>query len=151
MIIETARFGEIEIEENNIIEFCSGLIAFEDLTRFALFDISENANFKWLQSIDKPQVAFLLVDPFTIKQDYYVDLSDELAEKLEVLIPEDVIVYTTVTVPKSGFKDATTNLVGPILINWRKKKAKQIICERENNLIKYPLLANKYMKLSYGG
>ncbi len=151
MIIATARFGEIAIEEKNIIKFDFGLLAFEDLNRFILFDIAENPNFKWLQSIDNPQVCFLLVDPFTIKEDYSVYLSDELVEKLGVLVAEDVIVYTTVTVPKSGFKDATTNMIGPLVINWRLKKAKQIICETDNNTIKYPLLANNYNKFSYGG
>lgn len=151
MIITTARFGELVIEESNIIEFECGLLAFEDLTRYILFDIAENSNFKWLQSIDNPQVAFLLVDPFAIKEDYYVDLNDELVEKLDASNPEDVIVYTTVTVPKSGFKDATTNLVGPLVINWRVKKAQQVICEREDNTIKYPLVGNDYMKLSNGG
>jgi flagellar assembly factor FliW len=151
MIIKTSRFGEILVEEENVITFDSGLLAFEDLTRYVLFDINEDPNFKWLQSIDNPQVCFLLVDPFTIKEDYYVYLRDEQVEKLGILAPEDVIVYTTVTVPKSGFKDATTNMIGPLIINWRIKKAKQIICETDNNIIKYPLLANDYRKLSYGG
>jgi len=151
MIIETARFGQIEVDENNIIKFDAGLLAFEDLTRFILCDIGETPNFKWLQSIDNPQVAFLLVDPFVIKQDYYVDLNDELVEKLEVLAPEDVIIYTTVTIPKSGLKDATTNLVGPLVINWKNKQARQVICEADNNIIKYPLLANDHMKFGYGG
>lgn len=151
MIIATAKFGELVIEESNIIDFESGLLAFEDLTRYILFDIAENANFKWLQSIDDPQVAFLLIDPFAIKPDYFVELNDELAEKLGAANPEDVIVYTVVTVPKSGLKDATTNLVGPLVINWRSKKAKQIICEVGNNTIKHPLVANNELKLSYGG
>ncbi|NLV21312.1 MAG: flagellar assembly protein FliW, partial [Syntrophomonadaceae bacterium] len=38
----------------------------------------------------------------------------------------------------SGLKDATTNLVGPLVFNWRKKVARQIICE--GNIIKYPLM-----------
>lgn len=149
MIIETARFGKIEIDENKIVRFESGLLAFEDFTRFVLFDIAENSDFKWLQSVEDPRISFLLVDPFTIKPDYYVDLPDELAENLGVEAPEDVMIYTTVTVPKGGLQEATTNLVGPLVINWRNQKGKQIICE--NNAIKYPLVANNYKKLSYGG
>ena len=141
MIIKTGRLGELVVEAQNIINFNPGLLGFENLTSFVLVDIAKIPNFKWLQSIENTELAFLLVDPFTIKSDYYMELNDEIIEKLEISIPEDVLVYTTVTVPNSGFKDATTNLVGPLIINWTQKKGKQIISERENNVIKYPLFA----------
>jgi len=141
MIIKTGRLGELVVEAQNIINFNPGLLGFENLTSFVLVDIAKIPNFKWLQSIENTELAFLLVDPFTIKNDYYMELNDEIIEKLEISIPEDVLVYTTVTVPNSGFKDATTNLVGPLIINWTQKKGKQIISERENNVIKYPLFA----------
>lgn len=141
MIIKTARLGEIEFEEENIINFNPGLLAFEDLTNFVLVDIADIPNFKWLQSIENTELAFLLVDPFTVKNDYSIELNDEIIEKLDISVPEDVLVYTIVNVPKSGFKDATANLVGPLVMNWIKKKGKQIIFESESNMIKYPLLA----------
>lgn len=151
MMIKSARLGEIAAEEQNIIHFDSGILAFEDLTRFVLLDIPENLHFKWLQSVEDTDLTFLLVDPFTIKEDYYVELSDETAAELEISIPEEVLVYTIVTVPKTGLKDATTNLIGPLIINWTKKKAKQIIFEKPENMIKYPLLPKDSRKLCYGG
>ncbi len=140
MKVNTARFGEIPIEEANIIRFEPGLLAFEHLNRYILLDIDENPAFKCLQSIDDLTATFLLVDPFKIKKDYYIELSDEMVEQLEISAPEDVLVYTIVSVPKSGFKNATTNLIGPLIINWSRKKAKQIIIERESTMIKYPLI-----------
>jgi flagellar assembly factor FliW len=151
MIIKTARLGELVVEAQNIINFNPGLLGFENLTSFVLVDIADIPNFKWLQSIENTELAFLLVDPFTIKKGYCVELNDDVAEKLDISAPEDVLVYTIVTVPKGGFKDATTNLVGPVIINWTKKKGKQIIFERDNNTIKYPLLTNDSNKLNYGG
>lgn len=138
MNAKTAGLGEAVIENSNIISFDPGLLAFEHLHRFILLDIVENTHFKWLQSLDNPEVTFLLVDPFTVKNDYSVDLSEEVREKLGIETAEDVIIYTIVTVPVSGLKDATTNLVGPLVFNWRKKVARQIICE--GNIIKYPLM-----------
>lgn len=151
MIVKTAKLGELVVEARNIINFNHGLLGFENVTSFVLVDIPEIPDFKWLQSIVNPELAFLLVDPFTIKKDYYVELSDEMVTELDISAPEDVLVYTIVTVPKSGFKDATTNLIGPLIINWTKKKAKQIIFERTNNTIRYPLLTNDSKKLNYGG
>ena len=141
MKIKTAKLGEIEIDENNIISFNPGLLAFEDLSSYALLDINETPDFKWLQSLQNHDLAFLLVDPFTIKGDYTVELNDDIVAKLEIAVPEDVLVYSIVTVPASGLKNATTNLVGPLVINWTRKKAQQVIFEKENEFIRYPLLA----------
>jgi flagellar assembly factor FliW len=151
MIIKTARFGELVIAEHDIVEFRPGLLGFEELTRYILMDIAETPDFKWLQSVDEPGLAFLLVDPFTVKKGYCVELNDDVAAKLEILEPEHVLVYTIVTVSKSGFKNATTNLVGPVIINWIKKKGKQIIFERDNNSIRYPLMSKDSRKVNYGG
>jgi len=141
MEIQTSRFGKIRVDENQIISF-SGLLAFEELKRFCLLDIKESIFFKWMQSVENPEVAFVLVDPFVVKKDYYIDLNDKLKKELDIQKQEDVLIYTTVTIPHTGFKDATTNLVGPIIINWSKKKGKQIILEREDIVIKYPLSPN---------
>jgi flagellar assembly factor FliW len=151
MIIRTARFGDLVVEEHDIIDFNPGLLGFEDLTRYILMDIADIPDFKWLQSVDNPHLAFLLVDPFTVKKGYCVELNDDVAAKLDILAPEHVLVYTIVTVPKNGFKNATTNLVGPVIINWLKKKGKQVVFERDNNSIKYPLMTSDSKKVNYGG
>jgi flagellar assembly factor FliW len=151
MLIKTTRFGDIQVDEKDIINFSSGLLAFEDSNKFILLDITENINFKWLQSADNPDLVFLLTDPFFVKPDYYVDLNNELIEELNISASEDVLVYTIVNVPKSGLKEATTNLIGPLIINWRKKMGKQIVFERDSLSIKYPLFVSECKKLSYGG
>lgn len=151
MIIKSTRLGELSIEEENIISLAGGLLAFENWTRFVLLDIAENHNFKWLQSVENPDLTFLLADPFIIKTDYYVELNDETAAELEITIPEEVLVYSIVTVPPSGLKNATTNLVGPLVINWRKKIARQIIYEGPGCTVKYPLLPPNSGKQNYGG
>lgn len=138
------------MEENNILKFSPGLLAFESLTRYILLDIAESPFFKWLQSIDNPELAFLLIDPFTINRNYNVDINDEVADKLGLSTAQDVLVYTIVTVPRSGFKDATTNLMGPLIINWRKKQGKQIILDRQNYNLKYPLTVPKTKASSSG-
>jgi len=139
MIIETTRFGSMEIDEQKIIKFRPGLLAFEDLSDYALIDIAENRDFKWLQSIKEPDLSFLLVDPFIANPDYRVELQAEMMEKLNIAQAEDVLIYTIVTVPAGGFKESTTNLVGPLVINWREKKGVQVVLEKDGLDVKYPL------------
>ncbi|MEQ8236806.1 MAG: flagellar assembly protein FliW [Syntrophomonadaceae bacterium] len=139
MIIETTRFGSMEIDEQKIIKFRPGLLAFEDLSDYALIDIAENRDFKWLQSMKEPDLSFLLVDPFIANPDYRVELQAEMMEKLNIAQAEDVLIYTIVTVPAGGFKESTTNLVGPLVINWREKKGVQVVLEKDGLDVKYPL------------
>lgn len=139
MIIETTRFGSMEIDEQKIIKFGPGLLAFEDLSDYALIDIAENRDFKWLQSMKEPDLSFLLVDPFIANPDYRVELQAEMMEKLNIAQAEDVLIYTIVTVPAGGFKESTTNLVGPLVINWREKKGVQVVLEKDGLDVKYPL------------
>lgn len=152
MKIKTERFGELDVKEKDIYIFKKGLLAFEHLQKYVLIDIAENPVFKWLQPVDDPKVAFLMVDPFLVKKDYYVDIDDYLRTELEIEKQEDVLIYTIVTVPDTGFKDATTNLVGPLIFNIEKKKGKQIVLERDDLAIKYPLFPQNHVKkASCGG
>lgn len=151
MLINSEKPKRTPSIEKNILHFTSGLFAFENLTEFWFLDIAENPVVKWLQPVEKPQITFLLIDPFLVKADYQVRLDKTLIKELEIERPEDVLVYTTVTIPKTGFQDATTNLVGPIIINWPKKKAQQIIIERTDIEVKYPLTNMYWQKTGSGG
>ncbi|MDI3534659.1 MAG: flagellar assembly factor FliW [Thermosediminibacterales bacterium] len=153
MRFKTRRFGEIEVNEEEVFEFEKGLFGFEELKRYVLIDIHQNPAFKWLQPVDDSEVAFLLVDPFLVKKDYYVEIDDQLKTELEIEKEEDVLVYTIVTVPQTGFRNATTNLIGPLVINIKKRKGRQIIVERDDLTIKYPLFLQNYVnkKTSSGG
>lgn len=151
MKITTELFGELTVEEESIIEFKEGLLAFEDLKRFILVDVKENHFLKWLQSVDDSSLYFLLVDPFIIKPDYSIELSDSLQEELEIEKEEDVLVFSIVTMPKSGFKDATANLLGPVVINHRSKKGKQVVTDGDETNLKYPLSPETPKKASSGG
>ena len=146
------KLGELQVNRGDILEFKQGIIAFDRLKKFFLLNVTENPLFKWLQSLEEPDVAFLLVDPFLLKKDYALELDDFLQSELEIEKKEEVVVYTIVTVPGEGFKSATTNLVGPIIINLKKKKGKQVILEQDGLSIKYPLFPqNSINKISCGG
>ena len=59
---ETSRFGKLEIAEDKIIKFPAGLLGFPHVKRYALLDYEETP-VKWLQAIDDPHVAFIVMDP----------------------------------------------------------------------------------------
>ncbi|KPU26430.1 flagellar assembly protein FliW [Caloranaerobacter sp. TR13] len=140
MILNTKHFGQIEIDENSIITFPDGLLAFEEQKRFVIINNpDEEIPFKWLQSIDNSDLAFVIINPFLFKKDYEFDIPQSVIDKLKIKEEKDVLVYSIVVVPEDITK-MTANLVGPIIINLKNRLGKQIILEDKRYTTKHLIL-----------
>lgn len=128
MKINTAYFGQVEIEDSEIINFPEGLPAFEHLKQFVILDAEEEIAFRWLQSLEDENIAFVIINPFLFKCDYEFKLSDHVLEKLKIESEADVAVYSIVVIPEK-MEDITANLLAPVLINIKEKLGKQIVLE----------------------
>lgn len=125
MKVKTKTMGNVEVAEEHIISIPSGLFGFEDYTSYALIT-SEYQPFIWLQSLQDSNLAFLIIDPFIICDDYEVDIDDKELAKIGISDPSDVMVFSLVTVPSDG-KPITANLQGPLIINKKNQKGMQVI------------------------
>lgn len=129
MKLVTKHFGELNIDEDKIIEFPEGLPGFENEKEFIVINNEDEENpFQWLQSITNPNLAFVIVDPFSIFPDYDVIIPKSVQEKLKIESERDVAIYAIVVVPKD-IRKMTVNLLGPIVINVREKIGKQVILD----------------------
>ncbi len=126
MVINTKYFGETEIDDSRIISFPNGLPAFEEIKEFVLLDLPGNSCFHCLQSIRHPEIAFLLIRPWSFFNDYDIELPRSELEELGITKQEQVAVYNIVTIPADA-KKMTANLLGPIVINNETLVAKQVI------------------------
>ncbi len=111
--------------DNSVIQMPDGLLGFERVKNYKLLTRPEEAPFMWLQMLDNPKRAFVVVPPQYILSDYNPDLSDLDVEFLELAEPSDAFVLNIVTVRGQG--RATVNLRGPIVINRRTLIGKQVI------------------------
>ncbi|EYE88777.1 flagellar assembly protein FliW [Fervidicella metallireducens AeB] len=123
MKISTKFFGEIELEDSQIITFKRGIPGFENEKKFVLLDI-EDTNFKCIQSINDKDVCLLLISPWDYIKDYEIELSDEEIKELELTSHEQVMVYNVVTIRENKI---TANFLAPIIINIINNNGKQII------------------------
>ena len=128
--INTLRFGELEIEEQDVVRFADGIPAFEDEHEFVVLPYEEGTPYMFLQSMMTPELAFLMTDPFVFFPDYSFELDDENMEKLAINSMDDVLVCTLISVPRSGVADMTTNLLAPVVINRHTMQARQIVLEK---------------------
>ena len=140
MKINTKVFGEIEIADEKIIHFPSGIIGFPEMTDFALVHDEEKGvgAIHWLQSVQEPAFAMPVMDPLLVRPDYNPEVDDELLRSIGELIPDEMLVLVTVTVPGDLTK-MSVNLRGPIIINAAEKKACQVIIDGEDYAVKYPI------------
>ena len=140
MKIQTTRFGELEIADSSVITFNKGIPGFEESKEYVLIPADDKGEtpFFFLQSIDREEVNFFLVDPFSFFKEYDVKLEEQMVERLELESPSDALVLTTVTA-KGEIKDATTNLKAPLVINNSKQLGMQIVLDNKDYLIKQPL------------
>jgi len=140
MKIQTTRFGELEIADSSVITFNKGIPGFEESKEYVLIPADDKGEtpFFFLQSIDREEVNFFLVDPFSFFKEYDVKLEEQMVERLELESPSDALVLTTVTA-NGEIKDATTNLKAPLVINNSKQLGMQIVLDNKDYLIKQPL------------
>ncbi|AKL93772.1 flagellar assembly factor FliW [Clostridium aceticum] len=140
MLLNTKHFGEIEIDENKILDFFDGIPGFENLTKFFIIqNPEEGVPFQWLQSVEDTDLAFVIVNPFIFRPDYDFEIPKNIVEKLEIQSREEVQVFTIVIVPED-IKKITANLRAPIIINTKNNKAKQIVVDDENYQTKHYIL-----------
>jgi flagellar assembly factor FliW len=141
MRIETTRFGSIDINDSSVIRTPEGMLGFEDCKCFVLLEDQPGSCFKWLQSVDEPGLAFVVVNPIDFFPDYDVELTDEQADSLDLADAADAVMLTTVTINKEQNK-VTTNLVGPLVINARTLIARQIVLDDERYTPKHAISRN---------
>lgn len=138
MLINTKFLGNIEIEEKDVISFQHGLPGFNTLNNFVLLPVEGNAALNYLQSIQETGICFILMNPFLIIEDYEINISEESVADLEIEKPEDICLYSTLTIPEN-IKGITVNLAAPIVINTVNNKAVQEILNDSRYDIKHKL------------
>lgn len=138
-LYDTLHFGKLEIRDEDILEMPEGLLGFSQCKQFVILEDPAQAPFQWLQSLDNPDLSFVLVDPLIIKPDYQIQVPREEVEILELADPRDARILVVVVVPQDTQK-ASANLKGPIVINPKNRRAKQIVLMDEKYPTRYPFL-----------
>lgn len=139
MLINSPRFGTIEVDEEAIITFPEGLLGFRDFKRYYFHEPAPGTAFKWMQCIDLPALGFVVTDPRLFKPDYGVKVASSQLEGLEIEKAEDALVWVILTIPEDPAK-MTANLQGPLVINAGRRLGVQLVLSEDDMTTKYPVL-----------
>ncbi len=126
MIVKTSRFGDKEVPDEALLTFPEGVIGFRDATRFVMFECSDDGIFKWLQSCDRPELAFVICEAGVIVQNYQILIGEKERQVLKLGKPEDAVVCLILVIPEDPM-ESTANLLGPLVMNTETRLGMQIV------------------------
>ncbi|MGB9851844.1 MAG: flagellar assembly protein FliW [Candidatus Kapaibacteriota bacterium] len=116
-IIKTLQFGILEIEPQHIFYFENGILGFEDLHEFVLIADEETLPFKWLISVENPEIGFPLLSP------WHLDLMYDPGDEFDL---EKLVLMVIVTLEDEN-KQMTANMKAPIVFDVENQRGWQTI------------------------
>ena len=138
MIVKTSRFGDKEVPDESLLIFPEGVIGFKDATRFVMFECSDDGIFKWLQSCERPELAFVICEANFIVPTYSIVIGSKERQLLKLARPEDAVVCLILVIPKNPL-DATANLLGPLVMNTETRLGIQVVVVNPQYSTRYRL------------
>jgi flagellar assembly factor FliW len=126
------------IQADSVFHFAEGLPAFEEAKEFNFICKPETSPFLFMRSVGGESLGFVCVDPFLICPSYKPRISDADTAALEIHESDEILILSIVTTSSDVHK-TTANLQGPLVINLRTRKGKQIICDRQEYPVRYAI------------
>lgn len=130
--------GKIQYEAVEVITFKKGIPGCEEYKTYVIKEIEESS-FKILQSLENNELAFIIISPFDVVEDYEIKLSEEIIKNIQIDNREDVAIYSIVNV-SSKAENITANLRAPLIFNIKERFGEQLIVDKDGYKIKHPLM-----------
>ena len=137
--IKTTRFGEVEVKEEQVVTMPLGMVGFPNLTRYILFQHRPDSPFSWLQSMERSELAFVLINPLLFEPTYQITLSGSDRKLLEIKDANNIQVWVVVTIPHGSPESMTANLKAPVVLNLENRRMAQVILENSDYPLKRPI------------
>ena len=130
-LVDTKYFGTLPYREESVFDFPLGLPSFESEKRFVPIELPEHAPLLFLQSLGQSELCFLALPILVVDSGYRLAISREDLAALELetarqpLLASEALVMALVSL-HDGFC-ATANLMAPIVVNLKTRRALQAI------------------------
>ena len=128
MEVNTTRFGPLEVEADDLIQFPSGLMGLEDCRQWVLLTDAGNECLGWLQSATRPEVALAVVSPRRFVPQFQLRVP---RSELEPLRLDEVRQAQVLVVLSKNGSGITLNLKAPLVINPERRLGRQVIANGE--------------------
>ena len=142
LTLDTKDYGLVEYEESDLLDFPDGIFGFTELKKYIplVLDENEDNTILLLQSIENPDIAFVVLNPFTLDPDYNPILTPEELSYLGVNSENDLSYYV-ISVLHNDYLKTTVNMKAPIVINPDRRIGMQVILSNTDYEFRKPLSA----------
>ena len=124
-----------QLETRPEVAVVGGLAGFPSSERFALDEVVEGGPLFRLSSLDEEGLEFVVAPPGVFFPDYSPVIDDASVQRLGLTGEQDALVLVVLTLGATA-REATANLLAPLVINQRDGIAAQVVVEGT-----YPLRA----------
>ena len=149
--VDTKPFGEVEVDEAQVIDFPEGILGFDFIKQFVILDSGDDGSpFKWMQAFNEKSLAFVIIRPVDFMVSYDLIISQSDYETIKAEKNDEILVLAIVTIPENP-SDMTANLQGPVIINPVKRLGKQAISLSDRYTVRHRILDEINKKMKAGG
>lgn len=138
-VIQSAKLGPVSIDTERLLTFPEGILGFRSVTQYTLVNNDKGGPFFWLQAVEDPELAFVVIDPLIFRPEYRSALLPEEMKELEIESSDSLVVLAILTIPQEDPLKLTANLMAPLVINSKTRKGKQIVLSDLNYSHREPL------------
>ncbi len=133
--------AQTSTEETEIptLEFENGLPGFPDVQKFALIHTElAQEPFSIMRCLDADDLEFVVTPPALFFPEYEPVIDDSTVSRLGIESADDVLLLSILTIGDSA-AEITANLMAPVVINTKNRKAAQTILNDQELPIDAPL------------
>ena len=138
--IDTQRFGKLIIEPEEVIRIPEGILGFAEHTDYVVLEHKPGSPFCWLQSMEDPQLAFVVINPLLVVENYVQNLSATDRKHFTGIAAGRLEVCALVTIRTDPVRQMTVNMMAPLVIDIPRRVGRQVILSTAGYRIRHPLI-----------
>jgi flagellar assembly factor FliW len=139
MKVNTLRFGELEVPEDQLFTFPMGILGFANLKSFIIIEREESRPFKWLQSVDDPSTAFVIGDPLLFYPSYRAEVRRAELSSIHPIEDEKDLALSVIMTITPDPQNISSNMLAPIIINLANRRGMQYVLNDKRYPVRYHL------------
>jgi len=136
--LSTVRFGDIEYQEEDVIQLPDGLVGLPDLRRWLILEMGQDVPMLWLQSLDRGDFGFPVCQPELFLDEYKWDLTPSQDLKIRAGAPGQRVALIIATIAAGGTR-ITGNLLAPLVIDSTSRLGVQAPQAADNYSLKHEI------------